>query len=290
MNGLPLRDAGLALLVALIWGMGFVVAKAGMAHFPPILLMALRFAITAAALIWFAGPLRGNLPRLALVSVVGATIQYSLTFTGVKGVGAGLAALIVQLEVPFLVILGAVLLGERPTARKWLGIGIAFAGVALIAGQLRFDGALAPVFLLIGGAFFWALGQVMVRGIKGMSGLSVTAWIAVLATPQLFVMSALFEQGQVLALQQAGLRVWASAAYLGLVMTALGYFLWNSLILRHEVGRVAPYLLLLPVFSVLGGVVFLGEAIVPMRVLGGGIVVAGVALITIDRKARASAP
>lgn len=113
-----MRDAGIALVVALIWGMGFVVAKGAMAHFPPILLMALRFSISAVALVWFAGPIDGNFARLAFISVVGAALQYALTFTGVKGLGAGLSAHVVQLEVPFLIILGAVLLGERPTARK----------------------------------------------------------------------------------------------------------------------------------------------------------------------------
>jgi len=283
MGRLSGRDKGLAVLVALIWGMGFVVAKGGMAHFPPILLMALRFAVTAIALVWFAGPLRGNLSRLLLISVVGATIQYSLTFTGVSGVDAGLAALVVQLEVPFLVLLGALLLGERPSPLKWAGIGVAFAGVALISGQVRFEGSLLSIGLLVAGAFFWALGQVMVRGLREISGLAVTAWIAVLATPQLFLMSVLFETGQVSALRNAGPGVWLTALYLGLVMTAMGYFLWNTLILRYEVGQIAPLLLLLPVFSVIGGVVFLGEPFDVVRLLGGAVVLAGVGLITLSK-------
>ena len=283
MERLSGRDRGLAVLVALVWGMGIVVAKGGMAHFPPILLMALRFAVTAIALVWFAGPLRGNLSRLMLISVVGATIQYSLTFTGVSGVDAGLAALVVQLEVPFLVLLGALLLGERPSPLKWVGIGVAFAGVALISGQVRFEGSLLSVGLLVAGAFSWALGQVMVRRLQGISGLAVTAWIAVLATPQLFLMSALFETGQVAALRNAGPEVWLAALYLGLVMTAMGYFLWNTLILRHEVGQIAPFLLLLPVFSVIGGVVFLGEPFDVVRLLGGTVVLAGVGLITLSK-------
>lgn len=280
---LPARDVAFAVLVALIWGMGFVVAKAGMAHFPPVLLMALRFSVTALALVWFLEPIGANAGRLGVVSVVGATLQYSLTFTGVKGVGAGLAALVIQLEVPFLVLLGALLLRERPSRRKWLGIAIAFAGAALIAGQGRFGADWVPLLLLVLGALFWAFGQVLVRGVTGMSGLSVTAWTALLAAPQLYLASALFETGQVEALRTAGVEVWGAAIYLGLVMTALGYALWNTLILRHEVGRVAPFLLLLPVFSVIGGIVFLSEEIEPVRLLGGAVVLAGVAVITLSR-------
>lgn len=284
MAGLSIRDMGLSVLVALIWGMGFVVAKGGMAHFPPILLMGLRFCVTGLALVWFAGPVGRNLPRLLLISTVGAAIQYALTFTGVRGLGAGLAALVVQLEVPFLVILGALLLGERPQPMKWLGIAIAFAGVGLIAAQERFTGSLLPVALVMAGAFFWALGQVLVRDLRGMTGLSVTAWAALLATPQLFLLSAIFETGQVEALRTAGPGAWSAVLYLGLVMTTLGYVLWNGLILRNEVGRVAPFLLLLPVFSVIGGIAFLGEALTLSRLAGGVVVLSGVALITVPRR------
>ncbi len=283
MTGLSLRDAAQAVLVALIWGMGFVVAKGAMADFPPILLMALRFGITALALVWFAGPIGANLKWLVLISLVGAAIQYSLTFTGIKGVDVGLAALVVQLEVPFLVILGALILGERPAPLKWVGIAVAFVGVAVISWSEPFRGALLPVALLICGAFSWALGQVMVRFVVGMSGLSITAWTALLAAPQLLLLSLLFEDGQRLAILRAGPDVLAAALYLGLVMTALGYFLWNALILRNEVGRIAPFLLLLPIFSMIGGVIFLGEDLTAHRLIGGAVVLSGIGLITLTR-------
>ena len=279
---MPPFEVGMAVLVSLIWGMGFVVAKGAMEHFPPILLMALRFSVTCLALIPFLGQVGANFPRLLLMSVVGASLQYSLTFTGVSNLGAGLSALVVQLEVPFLVLLGAVLLGERPGMRKWIGIIIAFCGVGVIASQESFSGSILPILLVVGGAFTWAFGQVLVRGIRDMSGLSITAWTAVLAVPQLFILSALFETGQIAALATAGPQDWSATIYLGLVMTALGYFLWNSLLLRQEVNRVAPFLLLLPVFSVIGGIIFLGEQLTLFRLAGGGVVLSGVALITIE--------
>ena len=64
-------------------------------------------------------------------------------------------------------------------------------------------------------------------------------------------------------------------------MTALGYFLWNSLIRNHDVGKVAPFLLLLPVFSLTGGIIFLGESPTLSMIFGGLIILFGVGLITI---------
>ncbi|MDH5453559.1 MAG: EamA family transporter, partial [Paracoccaceae bacterium] len=224
------REIAMALAVPLIWGMGFVFAKAAIGHFPPILLMALRFTLTALATVWFAPIPRAQLWPLFWIAIIAAAIQYSLTFSGLKHLDAGMAALIVQLEVPFLVLLGALILKERPSARKWLGIAVAFVGVGLIAGQVEFKGEWIAVFMVVGGAFTWALGQVFIRRLKDISGASVTAWIAVFASGQLFVMSALFETGQRQAVLDAGWVVWGAVAYLGLVMTALGYFLWNTLI------------------------------------------------------------
>lgn len=283
-------DVAKAIGIALIWGMGFVVAKGGTENFPPILLQALRFVVTSAALGFFLPRPAGNIRWLLIATFFGATVQYALTFTGLTGLSAGVAALVVQTEVPFLVLLGALIMGERPTRRKWAGIAIAFAGVVVITGVGHLQGSLTSIMLVLGGAFTWALGQVLVRKIHGLNGLAVTGWIAVLAAPQLFVASFLFESGQRAAILTAGPSVWFAVLYLGLIMQALGYAWWNSLLIRHEVGQVAPFLLLLPVFAVLGGVLFLGEPLIPSRLVGGAIILAGVALITTDKRRAVPAP
>lgn len=283
---LGITDMLMGAAVALVWGMGLVFAKAAIAHFPPILLMSLRFAVTALALVWFVKPPLAHLRALFWVSIVSAAIQYSLTFTGLKGLDAGVTALIVQLEVPFLTLLGALLLGEKTGLRKWLGIALAFVGVALIVGWP--NGQMNPlsVALVISGSAVWAIGQVMVRRLESIDGLTVTAWVAVFAAPQLLLMSLLIESGHMAAVREAALIVWVSVAYLGLVMTALGYGMWFTLVRRHPVSQVAPFLLLLPLVSVVGGVVFLGETITVSTLIGGVIVLTGVGSIVFEKPVR----
>ncbi|MGI9465079.1 MAG: EamA family transporter [Aestuariivirgaceae bacterium] len=278
------KDYVMGVAVALTWGMGIVFAKAAIEHFPPILLMAFRFAITAMILVWFVKPPIGQISKIFGIAIISAAIQYSMTFTGLKGLDASVTALVVQLEVPFLVLLGAVFLQEAPGLPKWIGIAIAFAGVALIAGEPKLDGAWVPMFLVIGGAFTWAIGQVLVRTLKDLDGLTILAWVAVCASPQLFVMSAIFESDHVEAVQSAGLVVWAAVIYLGIVMNGIGYGMWYTLVSRHPVSRVAPFLLLLPVFSMIGGVAFLGEGLSWQVAAGGAIVLAGVAAIVLERE------
>ena len=274
----------MALFVPLLWGLGFVFAKGAINHFPPILLMAFRFSLTALVLVWFTPLPFGKFFQLFKIAIVAATIQYSLTFTGVKGLEAGLASIIVQLEVPFLVILGALFLREKPGYKKWIGIAISFVGVATMSQQDELSGSFISIALVLGGCFAWALGQVMIRKLKDVSGMQVTAWIAVFAAPQLFFMSAIFENGQLEAIKTANPLVWWTVLYLGLIMTCLGYYFWNTLIRHHDVSKVAPFLLLLPVFSVLGGNVFLGEAITLEKFYGGATILLGIGVIVLNPK------
>jgi len=71
-------DFVMGVSVALVWGMGFVFAKAAIAHFPPILLMSLRFAVTAVALVWF-GDVR-------LGVVIGCAMIINLFVAGLSGI------------------------------------------------------------------------------------------------------------------------------------------------------------------------------------------------------------
>jgi len=282
MNQFTFKQTLMALFVPLLWGLGFVFAKGAINHFPPILLMAFRFLLTALVLVWFVPIPKGKFVQIFKIAIVAAAIQYSLTFTGVKGLEAGLASIIVQLEVPFLVLLGAFFLKEKPGLKKWIGITVSFFGVAIMSQQDELSGSLVSVALVVSGCFAWALGQIMVRKLNNITGIQVTAWIAIFATPQLFLMSAIFETGQIQAISTAEPLVWWTVLYLGLIMTCLGYFFWNTLIRQHDVGKVAPFLLLLPVFSVVGGHFFLGETITIEKFYGGTTILLGIGIIVLN--------
>ena len=276
-------DVLLAILVAVIWGMGFIVAKAAMSHFSPILLMALRFTLTAFCLLWFFRPPPGLFKQLFWISLVSAALQYSLTFNGVSGIDASTAALLVQLEVPFGLLMAWLVLGDRITLKQGCGIAIAFAGAMLIIGEPKLSGDLIYAFMVIGGAFTWAVGQIMIKKLGNLGGFRLISGISLFAAPQLFIASFILERDQVSQIETASIGAWAAVAYLGLIMTALAYAIWYRLLGHYSVNQVMPFLLLLPVTSVFGGIFFLGESLTVKIAAGGCLAIAGVALITIQR-------
>jgi len=276
-------DVLLAISVAVIWGMGFIVAKAAMSHFSPILLMALRFTLTAFTLVWFFRPPPGIFKQLFWISLVSAALQYSLTFNGVRGIDASTAALLVQLEVPFGLLMAWLVLGDRITLKQGCGIAIAFAGAILIIGEPKLSGDLIYAFMVIGGAFTWAVGQIMIKKLGNLGGFRLISGISLFAAPQLFIASFILERDQIAQIETASIGAWAAVAYLGLIMTALAYAIWYRLLGHYSVNQVMPFLLLLPVTSVFGGIFFLGESLTVKIAAGGCLAIAGVALITIQR-------
>ena len=278
------RELLLALLVPLTWALGFTVAKAALDEFPPLLLMSMRFFIAGLILVWFVPIPRHCLKDLFWISLVGSTLQYGLTFTGLSMIDASLGGIVVQLEVPFSVLLAVIFFRERPGLLRIIGMTISFLGIALIAGRPSLSGHLEGILLTASGALVWAVGQIMYKRISSqIDGLTGIAWIGVIAAPQMLIGSMIFETGQVDALMSASWVGWTSVVYLGLIMTVVGYGIWFTVLARNPVSHIMPVLLVLPVFTVLFSVLLLGEKPSLEILLGGVTILAGVSLIVFSK-------
>ena len=265
--------------VPIIWGMGLVFAKAGLDEFPPLFLLSMRFIVSAVVLVWFFPIPTGQLRAIFLIALVSATIQYGLTFYGLAGLDASTAVLFMQLEVPFSAACAAIFLNDKLGWKRACGMVVAFFGVVLIAGAPSLRNQLFPAFLVIAGVLTWAIGQVMIKKMVTITGFQLIAWVSVFAGPQMLAASLILESGHLSLLKNATLIGWGSVIYMGIVMTALGYGIWYHLLKKYDVNQVIPFLLLLPVTSILGAVLFLGERPSIRILIGGMVVITGVAVI-----------
>ncbi len=272
-------DLAVAVIVPVLWGSGFAVAKGTFDEFPPIFLMGMRFTLAALILVWFVKPMWNEAGKLAAVTFFGGTLAYGLQFTGLVDLDASTAALVVQLEVVFAAIMASVFFHDRLSRQQWFAMIVAFAGVALIAGEPDVQAAPLPFIMVVVGGAAWAAGQTMVKTLGPVGGLRLIAWFAAFAGPQLLAASFIVESGQWQAVRTATWAGWLAVVYLAVFMTVTGYALWFRLLGRYRMNQVVPFLLLVPVTSIVGGVFFLGETLTPWIIAGGILIMTAVAFI-----------
>ena len=272
----------LALIVPITWGLGFTLAKIGMEQFSALLIMSIRFGIAGLVLVWFTKPPWGHMIEIFVVALIGSTIQYGLTYNGLKGIDASTAAILVQLEGPILALMGTILLKEKLGLTRALGMGFAFLGVFIIAGEPRLDGHIDSVILLVAGSTVWAVAQIMISRLKGLSGITILAWVAIMATPQMLIASLIIEDGQWQAITSASLVDWSIIFYLAFIMTVVGYSVWYHLLSSVDVSKVSPFLMLLPITSIIAGMILLDEKLTLSMIIGGLMIMTGVASTLIN--------
>lgn len=293
---MPFRHRLMAIAVAVIWGVNFLAIHLSLAAFPPLFLVALRFALIAVPTLIFVPR-----PAVPLRWLVGyglgfGVAQFTFLYGGMAaGMPTGLASLVLQASAPFTLVLGALLLGERVGARQWVGIAVAVLGMAVVGWSRTQAAALVPFLMVLAGALGWAFGNLSSRLAKPPNPLHLTLWMSVVVPVPMLALSLLIEGPQQIlssltgSLEPAALPAWAGLAYTCLIGTVVGSGLWTWLLARHPAGVVAPFSMLVPVAGILTAALVLGEWPNWLELLGGAVVVAGV-LVGASRVSRVQPP
>ena len=275
------KDTLIASLVPIFLGFGFVIAKPAMEHFPPKLLMGLRFTFAASILIWWFPIPRGYLKQIFIASLIANTLQYSVTYTGLNLIDASAAVLLVQTEVPFGVLFAYFMLKEKPTIRSLIGIAVAFVGVYILTGSPNLEGKFLGIFLTILGSAIWALGQVLVKPLsKEISPLTLVAWLAIFSGPILIFLSSILDGNTINYIKSANFNSWAIAFYLGFFMQPVTYGCFYYVLKNNPLYKVLPIVTMgIPLTGLLAAILLLGEKPTTELYLGGFIILIGVILI-----------
>jgi O-acetylserine/cysteine efflux transporter len=271
----------LALLVAAIWGLNFVIIDVGLEDFPPLLLSSLRFALASLPLLVLRGgpgvPWRWLLAVAAAIGIV----KFSLLFVGMDvGMPAGLASLVLQAQAFFTIGFAAVLLRERVHLVAGVGLVLATAGLALVASGL--DGIATPAgfALVVAAAAAWGLGNVAIKRAAPSDVLRFVTWWCVIPPVPLLALSLAFEgPGEVRdALGSIDLGGIGAVVYIAFAATTVGWGLWGYLMRAYPSSTVAPFSLLVPVFGLGFAALLRDEPLGIRTVIAAVLVVSGVLL------------
>jgi O-acetylserine/cysteine efflux transporter len=276
------RDILLALFGMAIWGLNFAVAKLALAELPPILLTALRFTLVAAVLLPVSGP-PTRLGHLTGLAVTLGIFHFPFIFSGLRLLDASTAAIVMQLQVPFGAIMAALVLGDRIGPRGLLGMAIAFLGVIFIAGAPRLEASRVGLAYLLVAAMAWGASNVQLKKMGAIDPTTLNGWVGLIAAIELFTISGWIEGPPWQHIASAGWKGWAGVAYTGLVSTIVGYRLWARTIARYSVSQASPFLLTIPLFAVLSGMLLNGDRPTADVAVGGLLTIAGVGLTLVRR-------
>jgi O-acetylserine/cysteine efflux transporter len=278
---MPLPHVFLAILVAFLWGMSFVVIKLGVSTTPPLVLCALRFVFAALPVVFFIPR-----PRTSWRHIVGygfflGVAQFGLLFAALAlGMPASLASLVMQAQVFFTILFAALAMGERPSGQQIAGGIVACLGLVLIALPRLTGSGAVPFLMTVAAAAAWGVANIISKRAGRIDMLSFVVWSSLIAPIPLLGLSMLIDGPHRVAtsLTELDFGAFAAVAYLAYPSTIFAFAIWAWLLSRHPAATVTPFALLVPVAGTIGSAVFLGEIMTPLEAIGGAVIVLGLGI------------
>jgi O-acetylserine/cysteine efflux transporter len=290
MEPMSRRDSLLAALVATIWGFNFVVIDWGMAGVPPLVFVAVRFAAVVVPAIFLVRAPSAPWRTVAAVGVFMSLGQFGFLYVAMDaGLTPGLAALVLQAQVIFTIVIAAGVLRERPTQAQVVGVAVGSGGLVVVALGRGGDVPAVALALCVLGALSWGIGNVVSRSAGVVGGLSITVWSAVVVPVPVLLLSLVVDGPHAVA---AGFAAFGWPAVLSTLYTAglaslVGYAVFNSLLARNQSAYVVPWVLLAPVVAMASAWLLLGQRPSAGESIGGALLVLGVLVAMRGRRASA---
>jgi O-acetylserine/cysteine efflux transporter len=280
------RDLFLLVGITFIWGFNLITSKVGVSEIPPILFTFLRFAIVALVLAPFLRIQPGQMSAVVVASLLAGALNFALNFAALRRASSvSSVAIASQLGVPFATLLSVALLGETVRWRRWTGIALSFIGIAVMGFDPQISERWESLALAIASAFMGALGIIAIKKLRGFSPIELLAWTAWISLPVLLLTTLRVEEPDFAQLMQTVTwRGWAALAFAAIAGSLIAHTVYFHLVQKYPVTSVAPLTTLSPVFSVIFGVLLLGDLITGRILIGGACTLVGVLIITLREK------
>jgi drug/metabolite transporter (DMT)-like permease len=282
----------LAVLAALCWGMATVMSKGALSDFPPLALLTIQLA-TSVIVLWTSLVLRGvSLPgrregwRLAWLGLLEPGLAYAFALIGLSATGAGSATLIGATESVMIAALAALLLKERITLRFAVLSAVAIGGLILAVGlkDMESDAFVGDAFILAGTAAAALYVVLTSRAASRHDPVLVVACQHSLALLFSLPLAALeltsrgFVGGATISPS-----LWALAIASGVVQNALAFSFYLGAMRFISTSLAGAFLVLAPIVTLTGAVLFLGESVTMIQLVGGALTIGALAMMSLTR-------
>ena len=286
-----------ALAAVAMWGVSFVATKAVLREISPIALIFARFVLGVVVLLLILAvrretviPPRRTWPMLAAMGFVGIFVHmmlqaYALTLT--TAVRAGWLIGVIPI---WSAVLAALVLGEPFGPRKIVGLCLGTLGAVLVVTRGEFSSGVLALpstrgdLLMLASTVTWAVYTILGRETLMMLGsrraTAATMLIGWIMLAPFFVRAGGWQEYSTLSTTGA-----LAIVFLGIGCSGLGYLFWYAALERLEASQVAAFLYVEPLFTLAAAVALLGESVAATTVVGGVLVLVGVATVQTARPA-----
>lgn len=280
---MSLRDFALLAFVCVVWATNNIVSKFVVAHLgvPPMFYAGVRFAIVLIAVSPWLLPMPRPRWRMLVVGVLMGAGTFALVFIGLKTASPSAVAIVSQVGVPITTLLSFLILGERLTGRRVVGMLLTLTGVLAVMWDPHGFKISTGLLFIVAASFLGGLGAVMMKQMEGVKPLRLQAWVGLSSLVPMVVLSAWLEPGQVEAGVAAGWPFVAAALFSGLVVSVLAHTLYYSLIQKYEANLISPLTLMTPLATIAMGVVFTQDVFDLRMAFGTAVALAGVLVIAL---------
>ncbi|MGL3209915.1 EamA family transporter [Bradyrhizobium sp. BR 1433] len=282
-------DVGIAVMVAVIWGLAFVASRIALDEFSPELMTTLRFAIAALPCLFLRKP-GVSWPLLIAISSTLFLGQFlAQAFAIAHGVPVGLSSVIVQSQALFTIAFAALAFGEIPTRSQAIGIAIAALGLLMICGTVGYDFSVAAFAIIMICPISFAIGNLLLRQANGAPMFDLFAWLCLSAAVPLAVLTLITNGPQPTwhALTHMSLTGLVCMLCLGGISTSIAYWLWGRLLRDYPAAQVVPFALRVPFVGSAASSIVFGETFGPLRLAGMVTVIAGIAVMLLSKRPKA---
>jgi len=293
-TSMGMREWLMLITLSLLWGGSFFFVGVAVAELPPLTIVTLRVGLAAITL-WIIVLFMGlSLPKspnvwvaFLIMGLLNNVIPFSLIVWGQTHIASGLASVLNATTPLFgVIVVGLLLVDERATAMKLVGVAVGFLGVVMMIGIPSLDsvkqGTILAQIAILGAALSYAFASVFGRRFKAM-GLKpiIIAAGQVTGSTALLAPVAFYVDGP-LALLGPGspsIIVWASILTLAVFSTALAYILYFKILASSGATNILLVTLLVPVSAIFLGLLFLNETLQWVNLAGMALIAIGLSAI-----------
>ena len=282
------------LILCVIWGSTWLFIKIGLRDLPPLSFAGIRFVLASAILGSLVLIRRARWPRtrsewflIAISGFLQFTLNYGLVFWGEQYISSGLAA-VLQSTFPLfgLVFAHFYLPSERMTTLKVVGVLLGILGVAVIfSDQLTIAGSMALLgsIALVLSAFFGSYSNVLVKKYGGKIDPQILAASQMVCGFVPLLAAGFATEGNPLRFRWT-VSALLSLMYLVVVGSVIAFWLYYWLVRRMNVTNTMLIALVTPVVAVILGMIVLHETLNWRLVVGGALIILGLALIVLRKQ------